>query len=148
MSRRYTVSRTAVTPTVGNDLLTLVVGTGRRVRVWEISITGAHTTAAPVTVEAGRSTGGTTPGANLTAAAQIPGITDTTGVTVPTTWAAQPTLATEGRLQLGCNALGGNYRWTAFHADHAFEVGPSGQFSVRPSLGTNPLNVHVVYEEI
>lgn len=111
MGNRYTVARDAHTPTGGNDSLTLISGSARRIRLVSLSVTGRGSTSAAQQFQIGRSTGGTTPGGAITPSkgdhSELPNATFTTA----TTWAAQPTLETNYEV-VGWNALGGVNRWT------------------------------------
>lgn len=107
---RYVVSRDNVTPTGGQDVLTLISPANRRLRVAEISVVGRGSTSAAQQLIASRSTAGTTPGGAITPSkadyTDQPAATFTTA----TTWAAQPTPETNGEI-IGWNALGGPNRW-------------------------------------
>jgi hypothetical protein len=110
MGNRYIVKQQNITPTAGNDILTILSVTGRRGRVIEVSVAGRGTSSAAQQIEVGRSTGGTTGGGAVT-----PGKFDHTdepaaAFTYDTTWSVQPTLDTNSEV-IGWNALGGANRW-------------------------------------
>ena len=110
MGNRYIIARDNVTPTGGQDVLTVISATGRRVRVCEISVVGRGSSSAAQQFQVGRSTAGTTPGGAIT-----PGKADHTeqpaaALTTATTWAAQPTPETNYEV-VGWNALGVPNRW-------------------------------------
>lgn len=109
---RYTVSRENFTPTAGSDALTLISGTGRRIRLIEVRFSGRGTTSAAQQVTVSRSTAGTTPGGAI-----VPSKADhseqlASNFTTATTWAAQPTPETNG-IVCGFNALGGAHAFPA-----------------------------------
>jgi len=109
VGNRYIVKQNNITPTAGNDILTVLSITGRRGRVVMVEVGGRGTTSASQQIEVGRSTGGTTGGGALT-----PGKYDHTdqpaaAFTYDTTWSAQPTLDTHTHA-LVWNALGGANR--------------------------------------
>lgn len=145
---RYIVSQTNVTPTAGNDIITLVSAASRRLRVVQVSVSGRGTSSASQQIQVGRSTGGTTPGGAIT-----PGKADhvdqpAAAFTAPTTWAAQPTLDTNGAAQIGWNALGGANHWTPPKGT-LFEARNGEELSIRASAGVTfqALSVSVVVEE-
>src|SRR5262245_48094767 len=110
MGNRYIIKQNNVTPTAGNDIMTIVSATGRRTRLLEVSVAGRGSSSAAQQIEVGRSTGGTTGGGALT-----PNKFDHTdqpnaASVVNTTWAAQPTIDTHTEI-IGFNALGGANRW-------------------------------------
>lgn len=140
----YTVSRSNVTPSVGNDLITVISPANRRIRVVEVSVSGLHTSSAAQEVSVARSTAGTTPGGAIT-----PDKVETDSIaaasTTATTWAVQPTIGTNP-LKLGFNALGGAYRWVA-RSGTEITARNADNISVRAAVGTNPMSVHITFEE-
>ena len=107
---RYIVSRNAVTPVGGEDVLTIISGANRRVRIAEISVAGRGSSSAAQQLQAGRSTGGTTPGGAITPGKADHSEQPTANFTTATTWSVQPTLETNYEV-VGWNALGGANRW-------------------------------------
>lgn len=107
---RYTVSRDNVTPTGGNDVLTFISGSNRRIRVCEISIAGRGSSSAAQQVQAGRATAGTTPGGGITPSKADSTDQPAANFTTATTWSVQPSLETNYEV-IGWNALGGANRW-------------------------------------
>lgn len=111
MGQRYTVARDNHTATGGNDSLTLISATARRIRLVSINVVGRGTSSAAQQFQIAMNTTGTTPGGAIVPSkaehTEQPAATFTTA----TTWAAQPTLATNYEV-LGWNALGGANRWT------------------------------------
>ena len=58
MGNRYVIQRSAVTPVAGEDLVTIVSAANRRVRVAEVSVSGAGASSAAQRLLVARSTGG------------------------------------------------------------------------------------------
>jgi hypothetical protein len=107
---RYIVSRDNVTPTASQDILTLITGANRRIRVLQVTVGGRGLTSAAQQINVSRSTAGTTPGGAI-----VPSKADctdqaTVNFTTATTWAAQPTPETNFEPMVW-NALGGANRW-------------------------------------
>ena len=146
MGNRYVVSRDAVTPTGGNDVLTIVPASGRRVRPVQISVAGAGTTSAAQRLFLVRSTGGTTGGGAITP--NDGNYTDQPAAasTVNTTWSAQPTVETNG-IHLGFNALGGAMVYNV--PPGLMEARDAERISLRALSGPTyqSLSVTVVFEE-
>jgi hypothetical protein len=145
---RYIVSQTNITPTAGNDIVTIVSAASRRLRVVQVSISGRGSSSAAQQIQVGRSTGGTTPGGAIT-----PGKADhvdqaAAAFTAPTTWAAQPTLDTNTAKQLGWNALGGANHWNP-PKGQMLEARNGEEISIRASAGVTfqAMSVDVVVEE-
>ena len=136
MGNRYVVKQQNITPTAGNDILTVLSVSSRRGRIVEVSVAGRGTSSAAQQIEVGRSTGGTTSGG-----AQTPGKFDHTdqpaaAFTYATTWSVQPTLDAHSEV-IGWNALGGANRWIPPKGS-GFEFRGAGtveQISFRASAG-------------
>ena len=107
---RYIVARDNVTPTGGNDVLTCISGSSRRIRVVEVSVAGRGTTSAAQQLNIGRATTGTTPGGAITPSKADSTDQPASNFTTATTWSAQPTPETNFEV-VGWNALGGANRW-------------------------------------
>ncbi len=147
MGNRYIVKQQAVTPTAGNDILTVITAASRRARIVEVAVAGRGTSSAMQQIEVGRSTSGTTSGGN-----QTPGKFDHTDQpaavhTYATTWSVQPTLDAHSEV-IGWNALGGANRWIPPKGS-GFEARNAEQLSIRASSGVTfqPMSISVVVEE-
>lgn len=140
----YSVSRSNVALSTTNDLCTLTAASNRRVRIVEISIGGMGTASAANELQVARATGGTTPGGNLTAE-PLEIDSAAAGFTVPTTWAAQPTVGNV-LLRLPVNANGGIYRWVARPGEEVVARN-AGMISFRSAVGTSNVSFHLIVEE-
>ena len=150
MGNRYVVKQQLITPTAGNDIVTITSISSRRGRLIEVTVAGRGTTSAAQQIEIGRSTGGSTGGG-----AQTPGKFDHTDepaavFTYNTTWASQPTLDAHSEV-LGWNALGGGGRWVPPRGS-AFEIRGAAtpeQLSIRASAGVSfqQASLSLVFEE-
>lgn len=148
MGSRYIVKRLNVTPTAGQDLLTVVSPANRRVELVEVSVNGRGSSSAAQQLEAGTSTGGTTGGGAITPTKVDPD-SAAAASTVNTTWAAQPTMDTN-LLSLGWNALGGAYRWVKPAGGDGPSARNGANLSVRcPTGASTPqaCDVHCIFEE-
>lgn len=148
MGNRYTVKRENITPTAGQDLLTIVSPSGRRARLVQVAIGGLGTTSAAQQVLIGRSTGGTTGGGAITPDKAEHTDQPAAASTVNTTWSAQPTIGTN-TIPLGWNALGGGIVWNAPNGA-LFEARNAENISVRAlasGVTYQPMSIAAVYEE-
>lgn len=145
MGTRYTVSRTGTALSTTNDYMTIIAPSTRAVLIHEIRVVGGGTASAAAEVLVSRSTVGTTPGGTIT-----PTPLNTLGpaatTSVPTTWAAQPTIGVTIR-RIAVNANGAINPVIAMPGS-AIEVPPSGQISIRSGLGTSLVSIEVLFEEI
>src|SRR5215467_14340369 len=150
MGNRYSVSQENVTPTAGNDVLTIISASGRRIRLWEVQASGRGTSSAAQSLEVSRSTAGTTPGGAVTPNkfdhTDEPAMTSTTA----TTWSVQPTQDTN-RTVLGFNALGGANRAGSASSTRPYgiEARNGENISIRAATGITwqPISLSVVVEE-
>lgn len=150
MGNRYLIKQQNITPTAGNDIVTIIAATTRRGRLLEVSVSGRGTTSAAQQIEVGRSTVGTTGGGALT-----PGKLDHTdqpaaAFTYNTTWSVQPTLDAQSEV-IGWNALGGANRWIPPKGS-ALEFRGAGtleQISIRASTGVTfqAMSLSAIIEE-
>lgn len=112
MGNKYhvTVPKTALSTT--NDLLTIISGSSRRIKIFEIIVGGMDTTSAANSLRVQRATTGTTPGGAVTPEKDV---TDqpTANFTTATTWSAQPSLSGTPLLRIPVNGNGGAFRWVA-----------------------------------
>jgi hypothetical protein len=145
MGNRYVVD-IDLTPTGGNDVVTIVSPANRRVRPVQIAITGNGTTSAAQRLLLARSTGGTTGGGAITPNKADHIEQPTAAATVNTTWSGQPTIESNG-VMLGWNALGGAIVYNV--PKGAFEARNGENVSIRAVSGPTyqACSVSVIYEE-
>ena len=105
MGNRY-IADIDLTPTAGNDVMTLIPASGRRARLVQVIVSGNGTTSAAQRLLIVRSSGGTTGGGAITPNAADHADQPAAACVVDTTWSAQPTAGSNG-VTLGWNALGG-----------------------------------------
>lgn len=151
MGLRYVVKQQNVTPTAGNDILTIVSAANSRIRLVKVSVAGRGSSSAAQQIEFGRSTGGTTGGGAVTPSKYDSQDIPAAASTVDTTWAAQPTLDTNTEV-LGWNALGGANQWSGLTrggSTNGIEVRNGDNISFRASAGVTfqAMSLSVVYEE-
>ncbi len=147
MGNRYIIKQKGVTPTAGNDILTILSATTRRVRVVEIACAGNGVTSAYQMIEVGRSTAGSS-----ATSTQVPGKFDHTdqpshAASYYITWASQPTLDAQSEV-IGFNALGGANRWIPPKGT-GLEARNGEMISIRCSASSTPQaqSISVVVEE-
>lgn len=143
--RAYTVSRKGVTPTVGNDLMTIIAPANKMIRIKRIRASGEAAASTVMRTIIQRSTGGTTPGGAL-----IPEKANTSdpaaSTVINTTWATQPTLSGNPLYSEGWNAFGGGFDLT-LDGRELYLVNAE-QVSIRADVGVGPMNLDVEFEEL
>jgi len=143
--RAYTVSRKGVTPTVGNDLMTIIAPANKMIRIKRIRASAEATASTIMRTIMQRSTGGTTPGGALTP--EKASTSDPAASTViNTTWATQPTLSGSPHYNEGWNAFGGGFDLT-LDGREIYLVN-SEQLSIRQEVGGGVMNLEVELEEL
>lgn len=110
MGQRYSITRDQFVPTGGQDMITIVSASGRRVRLVALEIGGQGSSSAPQELRICRSTGGTTGGGAITPNKAEHSDQPAAVSTVNTTWSAQPAQDGNGPT-VTWNALGGPNRW-------------------------------------
>lgn len=150
MGNLYAIMQKNVTPTAGDDILTVVPASNRRVRWRYVNVSGNGSSSAAQSVQVGRSTSGTTGGGSVTPDKYTDSEQPSASASVYTTWSSQPTLGTNTQV-LGFNALGGNQSWTPIQPG-GFEAraANSENLSIRAlSSGVTyqAMNVFAIYEE-
>lgn len=143
--RTYTISRKGVTPTVGNDLMTIIAPANKMIRIKRIRASGEATASTVMRTIVQRSAGGATGGGALT-----PEKTNTSdpaaSTTVNTTWGTQPTLSGAPLYNEGWNAFGGGFDLT-LDGRELYLVNAE-QVSIRADAGVDPMNLDVELEEL
>lgn len=143
----YSVTLDNVTPTAGNDLMTLIPPATRFCRLQMVEIAGLGTVSSSFRYLVAKSTVGTTPGGAQTPAKRQENIPAAATV-VDTTWAAQPTLG-DVVVRPAVNANGAMYRLGPIFSDPGIvTVINANQISIRcVAAGTGALNITVWFEE-
>lgn len=143
----YTVSRSNVTPSAGQDIFTVSSASGRRVKLKYISAKSMGTVAAANELIVSRSSGGATGGGALTPQKQDPDA-PASAFTVETTWGTQPTLDSGTPHRLSFPGNGGMDQMYWAPGDEIVERN-GGRISVRQGIGTStPVSVMAIIEEI
>jgi hypothetical protein len=143
--RIYTVTINATTPTITNDLMTIIAPANKMVRVKRIRASGEATSSTVMRTVIQRSTGGTTPGGAITP--DKANSSDSAASTVvDTTWAAQPTLSGIPHYNESWNAFGGGFDLT-LDGREIYLVN-SEQLSIRNTIGTGLMSMDVEIEEL
>ena len=141
---RYTDRVSNVTPTVGNDLITISATASVIFQSIDIVIGGMGTASAAQSVDVLRSTVGTTP------VAQTPSPVNPNSpaatVTASTGWAVQPTPGVI-LLSLPCNANGGVVRWLAAPGEEILHL-VATNISLRQGVGTVAENANLVFDQL
>jgi hypothetical protein len=132
MGNKYTVEFSG-TPASPNDFVTCISGANRRIRVLRVDVSGAGTSSAAQGFKLARSTGGTTPGGAIVPSEAEHSDQIASNFTTATTWAAQPTVETNGYM-IGYNALGPG-QWQANAKTPALEARNGENISLRALAG-------------
>lgn len=146
MGNRY-VADIDLTPTSGNDVMTLIPPSGRRARLVQLSVSGNGTTSAAQRLLIVRSNTGATGGGAVTPNKFDHTSQPSSASTVNTTWGTQPTVDSNG-VTLGWNALGGAIIYNAPRG--AFECNSNTEYlSIRAPSGPTyqACSVSLVWEE-
>lgn len=143
--RVYTVSRKNVTPTVGNDLMTIIAPANKAIRIKRIRGSGEATASTVMRTIIQRSTGGTTGAGALTP--EKANTSDPAASTlINTTWAEQPTLPGSPHYAEAWNAFGGGFDLT-LDGREIYLVN-SEQLSIRADAGAGVMDLEVEFEEL
>lgn len=148
MGNRYVVKRENITPTAGQDILTIITPSSRRARVVQVTIGGLGSTSAAQQALIGRSTAGTTGGGAITPDKFDHSEQPAAASVVDTTWSVQPTIGTN-TTALGWNALGGAIVWNAPKGT-GYEARNAENISLRAlasGVTYQACSVSVVFEE-
>lgn len=145
MGARYTVTRTSTALSTTNDAMTIICPSTRALKIWSVRIYGGTTASGYNEVLVSRSTGGTTGGGAITPTPKAT-LSAASGVTVNTTWSAQPTIGVTIE-RMGVNGNGG-IAAKVFPPGSEIDVPPSGQISIRSASGTNAVAIEVEFEEV
>jgi hypothetical protein len=141
---RYTDAVSNVTPTVGNDLITVLATAAVIFQVIDVLIGGMGTASAAQSVNVQRTTAGTTP------TSQTPSPTNPNSpaatVTASTGWSVQPTAGVI-LLSLPVNANGGVVRWLAAPGEEILTL-VSTNISLRQGVGTVAENANIVWDQM
>lgn len=143
----FVVKRENALPVAGQDFLTLISPTNRRLKVISATCGGQGTSSAAQALVMSRSIAGATPGAPITPTEYENNEQATPVFTTATTWVAQPTPDANGEI-LPFNAMGGGFRWAAI-GGRLMEARNAECISFRPPAGVTPQNMSltVVVEE-
>ncbi len=136
-----------LTPTGGNDVMTLIPASNRRARLVQVVISGNGTTSAAQRLLIARSNTGATSGGAITPNKADHADQPSAAATVPTTWGTQPTLDGNG-ITLGWNALGGAIVYNV--PKGMFEARSTADYiSLRAPSGTpyQARSISMVFEE-
>lgn len=148
MGSRYVVEVRNVTPTAGNDALTIVAAAGRRVRLVSVAATGRGTTSAAQGLEVSRATtAGITGTGGITPTPVEHSDQPASAFTALTTWATQPVVPANG-WPVGWNAIGGYAMWNV-PKDARYEARDGQNLSIRIPSGytMQPCSIAVMVEE-
>lgn len=141
----YTVTRTSAALSTTNDLVTIVAGATKPLRIVVVDIKGLGTSSAANEVLMARSSGGVTPGGGITPRATNTGAASA-AFSAYTTWGTQPSLGND-LWRFGVNANGGQDKFVAVPGGE-FSVPVTGQVSIRSVSGTSNVSLDLMIEEI
>jgi hypothetical protein len=147
----YDVSRSAVSLTAGNDVLSFAGNATRSYRIVSVSITGLGTASAANEFGFFRvGTVGVTPGGTVTAGPKNLSA-GAFGGTISTTWGTQPVVG-QALIRFGVNANGGVYSKTFTDGEKIDASGggvavTASSISLRCISGTSTVSVNVTIEE-
>ena len=143
--RTYTVTRKNVTPTVGNDLLTIIAPANKAIRIKRIRASGEATASTVMRTLIQRSTGGS---GSIPLTPEKSSTTDpAASSTIVQVWlTGQPTLSGIPLYNEGWNAFGGGFDLT-LDGREIYLVNAE-QLSIRADAGVGLMDLDVEFEEL
>ncbi len=143
--RTYTVTRKNVTPTVGNDLLTIIAPANKAIRIKRIRASGEATASTAMRTLIQRSTGGS---GSVPLTPEKMSTTDSAaGSTIVQAWiTTQPTPSGNALYSEGWNAFGGGFDLT-LDGREIYLVNAE-QLSIRADAGVGLMDLDVEFEEL
>jgi hypothetical protein len=143
---KFSINRQNVTVTNGNDILTIVAATGRRIKLLRCAITANGTASGTQNIVqvARAGTAGVTPGGAITAQGLY--ADSTAASTVNTTWGTQPVVPANAGFAYNLSSNGA-IRTEAWLPEDAIEARPAENISIRSISGSTPITVDLEFDE-
>lgn len=143
--RTYAIGRKSITPTVGNDLLTIIAPANKAIRIKRIRASGEALASTAMRTLIQRSTGGS---GSIPLTPEKTSTTDpAAGSTIVQVWlTTQPTPSGNPLYSEGWNAFGGGFDLT-LDGREIYLVNAE-QLSIRADLGTGLMDLDVEFEEL
>ncbi len=143
--RLYTVRREGVSPTLNQDIMTIIAPANKMIRIKRIRVSGEDTTSTAIRTVIQRSTGGITGGGAITPE-KANSSDPAASMTINTTWATQPTLSGGAHYAESWNSFGGGFDLT-LDGRELYLVN-SEQLSIRNTVGAPKMSIAVEIEEL
>ncbi len=143
--RTYTIARKGITPTVGNDLLTIIAPANKAIRIKRIRASGEATASTVMRTIIHRSTGGS---GSIPLTPEKTSTTDpAAGSTIVQAWlTTQPAPSGNPLYNEGWNAFGGGFDLT-LDGREIYLVNTE-QLSIRADAGIGLMDLDVEFEEL
>ena len=144
---KFTINRQNVAVTNGNDLLTIVAGTGKRIKLLRCAVTANGTASGTQNIVqvARASTVGATGGGAITPQPVFAGAA--AGISlVNTTWTTQPVVNANAGFAYNLSSNGA-IRTEQWLPEDAIELAPTENLSIRSISGSTAITVDLEYDE-
>ena len=144
---KFTLNRQNVTVTNGNDISTLVAGTGKRLKLLRFSATANGTASGTQNIIqiARASTVGVTGSAPITPQPIFAGAAAAVSV-VNTAWATQPVVNANAGFAFNLSSNGA-IRTEQWLPEDAIELAPTENLSIRSISGVTPITIDLEFDE-
>ena len=144
---KFTVNRQNVTVTNGNDILTVVAGAGKRIKLLRCAITANGTASGTQNIVqvARAGTAGAAGGGAITPQPIFNGAAAAISV-VNTTWTTQPVVNTNAGYAYNLSSNGA-IRTEQWLPEDALELAPTENLSIRSVSGSTPVTVDLEFME-
>ena len=144
---KFTINRQNVTVTNGNDIFTVIAGTGKRIKLLRCAITANGTASGTQNIVqvARASTAGVTGGGPLTPQPIFAGAAAAVSV-INTTWATQPVVNANAGFAYNLSSNGA-IRTEQWVVEDAIELAATENLSIRSISGVTPITVDIEFDE-
>ena len=144
---KFTINRQNVAVTNGNDILTIVAGTGKRIKLLRCSVTANGTASGTQNIVqvARAGTAGAAGGGAITAQPIFAGAAAAISV-VNTTWTTQPVVNANAGFAFNLSSNGA-IRTEQWVVEDAIELAPTENLSIRSISGVTPITVDLEFDE-
>ena len=144
---KFTINRQNVTVTNGNDIFTLIAGTGKRIKLLRCAVTANGTASGTQNIVqvARATTAGVTGGGPLTPQPVFAGAAAAVSV-INTTWATQPVVSANAGFAYNLSSNGA-IRTEQWMVEDAIELAATESLSIRSISGVTPITVDIEFDE-
>ena len=144
---KFTINRQNVAVTNGNDILTIVAGAGKRIKLLRCAVTANGTASGTQNIVqvARAGTAGAAGGGPLTPQPIFSGAAAAISV-VNTTWTTQPVVSANAGFAFNLSSNGA-IRTEQWVVEDAIEIAAAENLSIRSISGVTPITVDIEFDE-